>query len=176
LIGPPRSVALKNIAADQKPGPARRLGWDVLGGKSTAGLTGGSVIIQSILARVAVLALVGVLAAAALSGCGGGGTDAKTASSCTLGSTAGCGGTAPVVTPPVTPPVVTPVPPVVDAATVPAALGLVFSAPELPTSGASPVTVTAIVKNATTARWSRACRSPSAAAASATHWGWRRCA
>lgn len=108
-------------------------------------------IIQTILARVVVLVIVGVLAAAALSGCGGGGAEPQASSTCSLGSTAGCGGSAPVVTPPVTPPVLTPVPPVADPATVPAALSLVFSAPELPTSGSSPVTVTAIVKNASNA-------------------------
>ena len=110
-------------------------------------------MMAAILARVAVLAVVGALAATLLTGCGGGGTDPQGASSCTLGSTAGCGGSG-VPTPPSTPstpPVVVPVPPVIDPATVPAALNLVFSAPELPTSGATPVTVTAIVKNASNA-------------------------
>lgn len=107
-------------------------------------------MIKSILARLVVLALVGLLAAAMLGGCGGGGNEAQGAGGCTLGGTAGCGGSS-VATPPVTPPVITPAPPVVDPATVPAALSLVFSAQELPTSDTGTVTVTAIVKNASNA-------------------------
>ncbi|MES2114977.1 MAG: Ig-like domain-containing protein [Pseudomonadota bacterium] len=94
------------------------------------------------------LALACMLFLAACGGGGGGG------SSCALGSSAGCGGTLPVppttspVTPPATPPVITPAPPTADPAANAASLSLVFSSNELKSAGGTPVTITALVKNA----------------------------
>lgn len=83
--------------------------------------------------------------ALSLAGCGGGGSDAQPASGCSLGSTAGCGGTLP----PVTPPVTTPVTPA-DPASLASSVRLVFSSTELASAGlpGGEVTVTALVKDA----------------------------
>jgi hypothetical protein len=79
------------------------------------------------------------LAILALAGCGGGGS----ASSCTLGSSAGCGGTFTPPTP-VAPPVVLPVP--ADPAASAAAVSLVASNNELPSAGTSEIMLTALVR------------------------------
>lgn len=87
-----------------------------------------------------------LLAATLLAGCGGGsGTDAQSSLSCSLSSTAGCGGSLPpVVTDPAAPP------PAADPAAKAASVNLVFSSNELPSAGAAgtEVVVTALVKTA----------------------------
>ncbi|WP_409518370.1 Ig-like domain-containing protein [Janthinobacterium sp.] len=79
-----------------------------------------------------------------MAGCGGGGSDAQSASGCSLGGTAGCGGTLPPVTTPVTP--VAPA----DPASLASSVRLVFSSTELASAGlpGSEVAVTALVKDA----------------------------
>jgi hypothetical protein len=86
-----------------------------------------------------------VLAATLLAGCGGGSGEAQSSLSCSLSSTAGCGGSLqPPQTGPSTPP------PAPDPAAKAASVSLVFSSNELPSAGAAgtEVVVTALVKTA----------------------------
>jgi hypothetical protein len=88
-----------------------------------------------------------LIAAVLLAGCGGGGSGGAQGT-CSLGSSAGCGGTLPP-DPPVTQPPVTQ-PPAPDPAAAAGSVDLVASSAELPSAGlaGTEVTVTALVKTA----------------------------